>query len=367
MPDGPHESPFGQPLLSPPSRWGEVNKLMPILFVVGTISMLYVIYVVAHCMPLMASENEDVRIRGFVECLGINIITFMLLLCYAMCTLVHPGEVPQEWVYHPNMEPAIDLPIKEVKKKGGVPRHCKKCGKYKPDRCHHCRVCGTCILKMDHHCPWINNCVGYHNYKYFLLLLFYTMLATHLIFWTISESMMAALNKDAPFFNMFSVLFGLSISFFLAFLVTPFLGLHIWLVSQGLSTIEFCEQVLPQGGASCWCCMETNSMWNLGVFRNFQAVLGDNPLFWLMPFSMPRGTGLAYEPNPRFFAHLAGPGGLPRDLEATRGSHKQGSSRKLLAVPSKGYGALPSDGLNALQHHYQRQPYCVPEPFAVKD
>ena len=57
-------------------------------------------------------------------------------------------------------------------------QECKTCHFLKPARSKHCSMCKRCIAKLDHHCIFINNCVGYGNQHYFLLLLLTTATLT---------------------------------------------------------------------------------------------------------------------------------------------------------------------------------------------
>jgi palmitoyltransferase ZDHHC4 len=53
-------------------------------------------------------------------------------------------------------------------------RYCTICQLPKPARSKHCSRCRACIARADHHCIWVNNCLGYGNYKHFLALLLST-------------------------------------------------------------------------------------------------------------------------------------------------------------------------------------------------
>jgi len=50
---------------------------------------------------------------------------------------------------------------------------CNKCNIQRPPRTHHCGVSDRCVIRYDHHCAWLNNTIGYNNYRQFLLILFY--------------------------------------------------------------------------------------------------------------------------------------------------------------------------------------------------
>eukprot|EP00930_Biecheleria_cincta_P068240 TRINITY_DN5548_c0_g1_i1.p1 TRINITY_DN5548_c0_g1~~TRINITY_DN5548_c0_g1_i1.p1 ORF type:complete len:392 (+),score=61.40 TRINITY_DN5548_c0_g1_i1:166-1341(+) len=304
-----------EPVRPPPKRFSEPLKFLPVTFVWSVILFLYFVYVFQHCLPRMQlgidEEHVDtgIRIRGQWEFVAVQVLMAMVTICYLRAMFTGPGQIPAGDEHWNTYASSIPIFLMETKKAGGR-RYCRWCDKYKPDRAHHCRVCMTCVLRMDHHCPWIYNCVGFFNYKYFFLLIFYAVLACQLIMWTQAETVSKIIEFETPFLTMLMIIFAETIASCLGLLITIFFLFHFWLITNALTTIEFCEKTLSKKGEAPK--LVGPSLYSQGsIYRNVSAFLGDNVLTWLLPIGGPSGDGI------RFGQMDTVPDGY-EDMDATR-------------------------------------------------
>jgi palmitoyltransferase len=83
---------------------------------------------------------------------------------------------------------------------------CRFCVTLKPERAYHCKQCRRCFKKMDHHCLFLNNCVGFNNYKIFLNMLMYTCLVIAFTVIIMIESSKFIINEYSVIFIFILVL-----------------------------------------------------------------------------------------------------------------------------------------------------------------
>lgn len=274
-----------------------------------------------------------------VACLTVFLILYVLSFWSYVQTILTPfGKIPTKFFLPPEISEDLakapsdqhkneilsyvvkknDLPVACRTYSGGI-RFCEKCNLIKPDRCHHCSICGVCVLKMDHHCPWINNCVSFTNYKFFVLFLGYTfalcvfVAATtfpyFLSFWSTPESSSKFSTTPIPHnqtafipanpgqdFVPFSVKFHILFLFF----VTSMLSVgvmflycyHTHLLLHNRSTLESFRPPLMTYGPD-------RNAFNLGKKENVLQLFGRSKLLWLIPLSTTEGSGLTYDQRPQ--------------------------------------------------------------------
>uniref|UniRef100_A0A0A1XEQ8 Palmitoyltransferase n=1 Tax=Zeugodacus cucurbitae TaxID=28588 RepID=A0A0A1XEQ8_ZEUCU len=276
-------------------------KWIPVIFIAAVIAWSYYAYVVQLCLLSIDNVFEQIVFLIFY-----HIICGLFFWSYWNTIFTPVGTVPPNWripetdiehIFHADTQDqqkrilenfAKTLPVTNRTLNGSV-RFCEKCKIIKPDRAHHCSVCGACVLKMDHHCPWVNNCVNFTNYKYFVLFLGYALLYCLYVALTSLEYFIRFWrgNLDGGM-GRFHIVFLFFVSIMFAISLVSLFGYHVYLTLMNRTTLEaFRAPIFRIGGPD-------KNGYNLGKYANFQEVFGDNWKLWFLPVYTSVGDGLTY-------------------------------------------------------------------------
>ncbi|XP_058231842.1 palmitoyltransferase ZDHHC20-B isoform X1 [Hemibagrus wyckioides] len=285
---------------------------IPVIFIALVVCWSYYAYVVELCVFTVPSLGEKV-----IYLVVFHLSFIMFVWSYWKTIFTRPMNPSKEFclpkaekeLYEKEERPetqqeilkrvAGSLPLYTRTGTGAI-RYCDRCQVIKPDRCHHCSACDMCVLKMDHHCPWVNNCVGFSNYKFFILFLAYSLLYCLFIaasvlqyfikFWTLCRRKSAenCPKSELPESHAkFHVLFLFFVAAMFCISILSLFTYHLWLVAKNRSTIEAFRAPVFRNGPD-------KNGFSLGFSKNIAQVFGDQKRFWLLPVFTSQGDGVTF-------------------------------------------------------------------------
>ncbi|KAI2637658.1 zf-DHHC-domain-containing protein [Hypomontagnella submonticulosa] len=227
----------------------------------------------------------------------------------------------------------------------GRPKWCSECCNWKPDRVHHSSEIDRCVYRMDHYCPWVGGMIGENSFKFFVQFTTYTACYCALVLGATASSLRKTVNEGSPldphfipalvlaaFFGLFTFLMTMTSMRYIFENMTnvDMLGsrskvyqLAVRVPRGTKSTDRFTTVTYPlprpaesnngwSNGSAQRGVVESNSSitqtqspsrddlatrtfailktepgenpWDEGYWRNWQTVMGTNPLDWILPF-----------------------------------------------------------------------------------
>jgi len=107
-----------------------------------------------------------------------KVLSYLMMVSFPLASFTNPGiiprndKMPSEVQEHKNLQGLPNPRYLRINGRTVKQKFCHTCLIFRPPRSKHCLYCDNCVLRFDHHCTWLGNCVGLHNYKYFVCLIY---------------------------------------------------------------------------------------------------------------------------------------------------------------------------------------------------
>ncbi|KAG2205097.1 hypothetical protein INT47_002191 [Mucor saturninus] len=328
--------------MSPPSPLAAkiAGSILPVV-VYGLLSYTWYVYIFRVCAYLLLNKPPDHSVEAA------SILWFMAIISYTRVLFTSPGKpvnartpllstesnqgalaptgLPR-YYYSPKLfnwttmtsryvdpQDKIDvMPIISVSKQDGQPKYCNLCECFKPDRAHHCKECNACVIKMDHHCPWVSGCVGFANYKFFFLFVFYTGCYGLWVFVSALPLVITGIkDMNAPLDPHWIAL--IIIAFIFGMTVVGFAGVHAAYILRNETTIEHLADRpneirvdFDMSGQNYEVVSVSvyDNLWERKKGENWRQVMGNSPWGWFLPIKRGLGDGAVFPYNDAMFSEI---------------------------------------------------------------
>ena len=166
--------------------------------------------------------------------------------------------------------------------------YCKRCLGYSPPRSHHCPVCNVCVLKRDHHCWFSGCCVGFHNHRFYLVMILNCWIATlyaNVFHWTFLGEHLGGHGITTwlcVFLPHCAALFGLLTIYQFCVCLVSLLAILCLVMFTFLLQIQIMQLY---NGQTKYERKKTITLYNLGWKKNAKDILGHRWLLvWICPW-----------------------------------------------------------------------------------
>ncbi|KAI8963982.1 palmitoyltransferase PFA5 [Daldinia sp. FL1419] len=227
----------------------------------------------------------------------------------------------------------------------GRPKWCSECSTWKPDRVHHSSEIDRCVYRMDHYCPWVGGMIGENSFKFFVQFITYATCYCGLVLGATASSLRKEISEGssssdpnfipavvlAAFFGLFTFLMAVTSMRYIFFNMTnvdilgyqskvyqlavrvprgtdstdnfnvvtyplprPGEDANGWsngtarpgMDESGGSTLHIRPSVRDDLATRTFAILKTEpgeNPWDLGKWRNWKSVMGNNVLDWFLP------------------------------------------------------------------------------------